>query len=102
MLRRSPRSTLFPSRRSSDLAFVECHVAEISIFNRALSGPPLEAGEAPAGHLGLRSEEHTSEIQSPMYLVCRLPLEKKRRRAHSRGAAHARAIAGNGRKHVDV
>src|ERR1017187_10532553 len=30
------------------------------------------------GHLGFRSEEHTSELQSPMYLVCRLLLEKKK------------------------
>src|SRR5437879_8529520 len=31
----------------------------------------------------LRSEEHTSELQSPMYLVCRLLLEKKKQRLHS-------------------
>src|SRR5437762_9812790 len=32
----------------------------------------------PASHPDLRSEEHTSELQSPMYLVCRLLLEKKK------------------------
>src|SRR5437879_11474410 len=32
-----------------------------------------------AGSQGLRSEEHTSELQSPMYLVCRLLLEKKKK-----------------------
>src|SRR5437762_10265316 len=37
----------------------------------------LEAGEAAAG--AERSEEHTSELQSPMYLVCRLLLEKKKK-----------------------
>src|SRR5437762_6984460 len=44
---------------------------------------PLPAGEVLRGFLvhfccGLRSEEHTSELQSPMYLVCRLLLEKKK------------------------
>src|SRR5437764_11674551 len=33
---------------------------------------------------GVRSEEHTSELQSPMYLVCRLLLEKKKKKIHSR------------------
>src|SRR5437879_7094630 len=32
---------------------------------------------SPLGHIAQRSEEHTSELQSPMYLVCRLLLEKK-------------------------
>src|SRR5437763_5691983 len=35
-------------------------------------------------HLSARSEEHTSELQSPMYLVCRLLLEKKNRRPTTR------------------
>src|SRR5436189_4305916 len=34
----------------------------------------------PAARRSLRSEEHTSELQSPMYLVCRLLLEKKKKR----------------------
>src|SRR5437764_1853419 len=36
------------------------------------------AGDARRGRADLRSEEHTSELQSPMYLVCRLLLEKKK------------------------
>src|SRR5437763_9792971 len=43
---------------------------EHSSFRRTL---PVEPGEES----GIRSEEHTSELQSPMYLVCRLLLEKK-------------------------
>src|SRR5437764_11004941 len=39
------------------------------------------AGEAPRG--AVRSEEHTSELQSPMYLVCRLLLEKKNHKKRS-------------------
>src|SRR5437879_13141865 len=40
-------------------------------------GPPA-SHRAPAGRRHRRSEEHTSELQSPMYLVCRLLLEKKK------------------------
>src|SRR5437879_10019068 len=36
--------------------------------------------------LGRRSEEHTSELQSPMYLVCRLLLEKKKNESHTSAA----------------
>src|SRR5437763_8280392 len=35
-----------------------------------------------------RSEEHTSELQSPMYLVCRLVLEKKKKRKHRSPSPH--------------
>src|SRR5436190_8579299 len=67
MIRRPPRSTLFPTRRSSDLAReMPCHrVAH-----------DAEAQEREL--LGLRSEEHTSELQSHSDLVCRLLLEKKK------------------------
>src|SRR5437762_3633657 len=43
--------------------------------------PPRSAARAGAAvvHAGDRSEEHTSELQSPMYLVCRLLLEKKKK-----------------------
>src|SRR5947209_12384403 len=40
-----------------------------------------DSGEVEAAHSGLRSEEHTSELQSRQYLVCRLLLEKKKRSA---------------------
>src|SRR5437763_11784728 len=46
------------------------------------AGVSVEQGNAAARGCGinlLRSEEHTSELQSPMYLVCRLLLEKKKR-----------------------
>src|SRR5947208_10014976 len=67
MIRRPPRSTLFPTRRSSDLATGPRPVApsrhERQNFNTAT-----------------RSEEHTSELQSPDHLVCRLLLEKKKKK----------------------
>src|SRR5437764_13633018 len=43
-----------------------------------LTKAPARAWWARAGNGALRSEEHTSELQSPMYLVCRLLLEKKK------------------------
>src|SRR5438552_4945070 len=65
MIRRPPRSTLFPTRRSSDL--------RESARRNMDTDPRME--RFPAGH---RSEEHTSELQSPDHLVCRLLLEKKK------------------------
>src|SRR3989441_5009078 len=67
MIRRPPRSTLFPYTtlfRSRDHQPFECRLPS-----------------TPAGILGknLRSEEHTSELQSLAYLVCRLLLEKKKK-----------------------
>src|SRR2546425_4699720 len=65
MIRRPPRSTLFPTRRSSDLP-------------RCLSpGPSSAALVRTTACLAHRSEEHTSELQSLAYIVCRLLLEKK-------------------------
>src|SRR6266487_6193378 len=70
MIRRPPRSTLFPYTtlfRSS--ARVGRHCAAAQGTDRARAGQPPDAGG--------RSEEHTSELQSPVHLVCRLLLEKK-------------------------
>src|SRR2546426_8482468 len=74
MIRRPPRSTLFPyttlfrSARSS--AFVE----------REISSIPARARIRRTRSGRFRSEEHTSELQSPCNLVCRLLLEKKKNR----------------------
>src|SRR5205085_10534563 len=73
MIRRPPRSTLFPSRRSSDLAMVPgagqtCSLPKVW----HTSGRPLVCQT--------RSEEHTSELQSQSNLVCRLLLEKKKKK----------------------
>src|SRR5438552_14099626 len=83
----------FPTRRSSDLRFV-MQLDALEFANPAL-GPqhdPFDAGQlaqkfgehlAPLcqrqrSELNFRSEEHTSELQSPDHLVCRLLLEKKK------------------------
>src|SRR5947199_6554667 len=73
MIRRTPRSTLFPSRRSSDLYSFS---PASSLSSSAVSGFSV-AGSIALG-LGFRSEEHTSELQSLRHLVCRLLLEKKK------------------------
>src|SRR3712207_7010512 len=93
MIRRPPRSTLFPYttlfRSGADLTITED--VELAPFQRALVGTGV-AVAIPEGYAGFvhprsglahraglsRSEEHTSELQSRQYLVCRLLLEKKR------------------------
>src|SRR2546425_4026663 len=76
MIRRPPRSTLFPYTRSSDLeSALACPAT-----SRAPGWAPTKApmsGSTPRGRC-MRSEEHTSELQSLAYLVCRLLLEKKK------------------------
>src|SRR2546430_11282030 len=82
MIRRPPRSTLFPTRRSSDL-FAE----RVWRGSGAASGaqgpqsrdPGRRAGGGELSRGAPRSEEHTSELQSQSNLVCRLLLEKKKR-----------------------
>src|SRR5476651_2843595 len=65
MIRRPPRSTLFPYTT----LFRSAHAADI---NRTGHGWTISGTPVP------RSEEHTSELQSCQYLVCRLLLEKKK------------------------
>src|SRR3712207_7815404 len=83
MIRRPPRSTLFPyttlfrsARRAATLDLGHHVVApghRQKLQRRAHGGPVGRTGEV------LRSEEHTSELQSRQYLVCRLLLEKKKK-----------------------
>src|SRR2546430_12002144 len=82
MIRRPPRSTLFPyttlfrsvdvSRRFFDLVSSEQRFAEIVLRF-------VIARVEPNGRAIVRSEEHTSELQSQSNLVCRLLLEKKKK-----------------------
>src|SRR2546423_6972422 len=71
MIRRPPRSTLFPyttlfrSVTKNSYNFISINCTLLKIYMQIVSNP-------------LRSEEHTSELQSLAYLVCRLLLEKKK------------------------
>src|SRR5260370_32843855 len=86
MIRRPPRSTLFPYT---------------TLFRSTLTGAKFSNGELkkliPIYQEGaVRSEEHTSELQSHLTLVCRLLLEKKNRRLAKRllSLIYVTAIAG--------
>src|SRR5256885_11570781 len=80
MIRRPPRSTLFPYTtlfRSYDYFgnTVTANTAALApLPNIGFFAPQSNYG----GNLDFRSEEHTSELQSPCNLVCRLLLEKKK------------------------
>src|SRR5256885_11002769 len=71
MIRRPPRSTLFPYTTLFRSVQRQC-LRQCSRAGAACRCPP--GGPVPA-----RSEEHTSELQSPCNLVCRLLLEKKKK-----------------------
>src|SRR3712207_9178365 len=75
MIRRPPRSTLFPYT-----TLFRSLVAQPARRHRRPPPAPrplVLRARASAQHRGARSEEHTSELQSRQYLVCRLLLEKK-------------------------
>src|SRR3712207_6854394 len=81
MIRRPPRSTLFPyttlfrsvvgDREQEGRLLLDVDGERLHIDSLGLPSS-----------LGLRSEEHTSELQSRQYLVCRLLLEKKKKQTH--------------------
>src|SRR2546426_3893023 len=81
MIRRPPRSTLFPYTtlfRSERAAVLP---ARVGLGEHAADVPQGGGAEDGVG----RSEEHTSELQSPCNLVCRLLLEKKKKKYYNRG-----------------
>src|SRR5690242_21548685 len=83
MIRRPPRSTLFPYTtlfRSSTTSGLRTRWKRPSSWSPT---PPRRSGSSCAsgtGSPGSRSEEHTSELQSHVNLVCRLLLEKKKKK----------------------
>src|SRR2546422_6338213 len=102
MIRRPPRSTLFPyttlfrsrlmvpiTRSAKGFCHGECGAMRTSArpmaFTRCRNCPPK-----------MRSEEHTSELQSRLHLVCRLLLEKKKKQqlTESITERHAKSIRG--------
>src|SRR2546429_2765899 len=91
MIRRPPRSTLFPyttlfrssrcdaKRTTTSLMNNPCEASDIRTEHDGL----LSSGTSSSNSSGKRSEEHTSELQSRLHLVCRLLLEKKKKDASS-------------------
>src|SRR2546426_2870349 len=78
MIRRPPRSTLFPY---TTLFRSVPHLTSLpEVFGRSRGDHSGPSGQTQPGRIiHGRSEEHTSELQSPCNLVCRLLLEKKKR-----------------------
>src|SRR5258708_12483935 len=96
MIRRPPRSTLFPyttlfrSRlsRSSEGGTADGHDHPPRRQRERADDRPSEHALPP----GRRSEEHTSELQSPDHLVCRLLLEKKKKTTSARSVTHTPTV----------
>src|SRR5256885_6189163 len=82
MIRRPPRSTLFPYTTLFRSQYRQRYAAleREPRFRRHLARRLPEVGEDPGAGAGTESEEHTSELQSPCNLVCRLLLEKKKKK----------------------
>src|SRR3712207_7721679 len=89
MIRRPPRSTLFPYT-TLFRSFHPAPPVRLGAPRHGMAAPTLAAAGGRRGSLGgaadrlgappnRRSEEHTSELQSRQYLVCRLLLEKKKK-----------------------
>src|SRR5689334_24444084 len=89
MIRRPPRSTLFPyttlfrSRGVGLPALGDTHMlgakSDRDVLRRKAIARHLSLHDRAVTELHLRSEEHTSELQSQFHLVCRLLLEKKKK-----------------------
>src|SRR3712207_7741166 len=96
MIRRPPRSTLFPyttlfrSRTSRSLASRITWRESIGMTDRwSRNGSSARWRRAELSSSSSRSEEHTSELQSRQYLVCRLLLEKKKKKYN---ASHEKTL----------
>src|SRR2546422_3550336 len=85
MIRRPPRSTLFPYTTLFRSPFLKVGLpAGAQLLSAEVAGEKVKPVEGKDGtrvpllRAGFRSEEHTSELQSRLHLVCRLLLEKKK------------------------
>src|SRR2546422_8479139 len=98
MIRRPPRSTLFPYTTLFRSGGREAHGrgdravrqrAGVRLHHPRVAGGGRRQGRSATGRGDPRSEEHTSELQSRLHLVCRLLLEKKKK---SRSTTYSHAV----------
>src|SRR3712207_7280762 len=96
MIRRPPRSTLFPYTTlfRSYLSFTLLFTGIAAFVNSltVLVPLPVVLLVMQRGVIERRSEEHTSELQSRQYLVCRLLLEKKKKKTISSVLVHSNQV----------
>src|SRR2546422_3248647 len=85
MIRRPPRSTLFPYTTLFRSPSRGRHYRRCPQGGDRTDGPLRPGARAPRQGDRRRSEEHTSELQSRLHLVCRLLLEKKKKRVDTSG-----------------
>src|SRR3712207_7304269 len=83
MIRRPPRSTLFPYTTLFRSTPPSSPLRGGSPLQRRHRRPTRKRRSADLETRSYRSEEHTSELQSRQYLVCRLLLEKKKKKTHT-------------------
>src|SRR5436189_3079616 len=85
MIRRPPRSTLFPyTTLFRSLWLGVSPITARDTANGSAATATRSRSSSVAVFSKARSEEHTSELQSPMYLVCRLLLEKKKKELYQK------------------
>src|SRR2546422_2160428 len=94
MIRRPPRSTLFPYTTlfRSQVGTVQHH--PVCQYRFQMLNPPRKLQGTDSKRSGCvsnieRSEEHTSELQSRLHLVCRLLLEKKKKKRNTKDTYHS-------------
>src|SRR2546422_8322766 len=102
MIRRPPRSTLFPyTTLFRSLRFLRADQGRRQFFPLSCGSEAIEVEEGTAVQCGAgnphgppqaRSEEHTSELQSRLHLVCRLLLEKKKKKTNKARHRNTRSM----------
>src|SRR2546429_4986418 len=98
MIRRPPRSTLFPYTtlfRSSRTTLRTRILARLPLLSAPVSSLWVLTSASSQESLQNRSEEHTSELQSRLHLVCRLLLEKKKNRMRTQCRDRQSVVSGD-------
>src|SRR2546427_7740690 len=93
MIRRPPRSTLFPYTTLFRSVAIKLFGTDLDVLRRTGEEIKRVLERVPGVEdLAVRSEEHTSELQSQSNLVCRLLLEKKKKKAQTHKTTRLRCV----------